>query len=121
MQTSMQPGAPCRRALRLAAAAAPCCYRQVYLNDSFAGGATTFYTPSVGAVGVLDARGVTPRAGCVLVFPHGGARGSLVHEGSAVSAGAKHVIRTDVLYMKARGGRGGGGGDGSSGGKRQRL
>jgi hypothetical protein len=35
-------------------------------------------------VGVLDARGVVPVQGNVLVFPHGGTKGSLVHEGSAV-------------------------------------
>lgn len=35
-------------------------------------------------VGVLDARGVVPVAGNVMVFPHGGTKGSLVHEGSAV-------------------------------------
>ena len=41
---------------------------------------------------------VAPRVGSVLVFPHGGAMGSLVHEGSAVTRGAKYIIRTDVLY-----------------------
>jgi hypothetical protein len=50
----------------------------------------------VGALhaGVLDAREVAPRTGCVLVFPHGDSAGSLVHEGSAVVAGAKYVLRT---------------------------
>ncbi len=47
---------------------------------------------------VLEARGVSPRAGNVLVFPHGGTMGSLVHEGSAVTKGVKYVVRTDVLY-----------------------
>jgi len=44
-------------------------------------------------VGVLDARGVVPVAGNVLVFPHGGTRGSLVHEGSAVTqvSSRKHM------------------------------
>eukprot|EP00941_MAST-03F_sp_MAST-3F-sp1_P003932 g3932.t1 len=69
----------------------------VYLNDDFVGGSTNFYTPGK-VEGVLEARGVAPRAGSVLVFPHGGATGSLVHEGSAVLRGAKYVIRTDVLY-----------------------
>lgn len=36
-------------------------------------------------VGVLDARGVVPVRGNVMVFPHGGTKGSLVHEGSAVT------------------------------------
>jgi hypothetical protein len=35
-------------------------------------------------VGVLDARSVVPVQGNVMVFPHGGTKGSLVHEGSAV-------------------------------------
>eukprot|EP00775_Hariotina_reticulata_P004878 gene4878-5123_t len=50
----------------------------VYLNDGFEGGHTTFYTPSSTEEGVLDARGVLPRRGCVLVFPHGGSVGSLL-------------------------------------------
>ena len=82
----------------------------VYLNDSdgggekegddegFGGGATVFYTSAPGEAGALDARGVAPRAGCVLVFPHGDAPGSLVHEGAAVLRGLKYVARTDVLY-----------------------
>eukprot|EP00878_Enallax_costatus_P017830 GHUV01018736.1.p1 GENE.GHUV01018736.1~~GHUV01018736.1.p1 ORF type:complete len:323 (+),score=112.08 GHUV01018736.1:63-1031(+) len=73
----------------------------VYLNDDFEGGQTTYYTPSGEKVGCLDARGVQPVQGNVMVFPHGGTVGSLVHEGSAVLEGAKYVIRTDVLYMKA--------------------
>lgn len=33
---------------------------------------------------MLDARGVVPVAGNVMAFAHGGTKGSLVHEGSAV-------------------------------------
>lgn len=69
----------------------------IYLNDDFDGGATTFYTPSP-KVGVLDSRGVRPKTGSVLVFPHGDTNGSLVHEGSPVTRGAKYVVRTEVLY-----------------------
>ena len=53
----------------------------VYLNDDFEGGGTTFYVPSK-EVGNLEAFTVEPRQGSVLVFPHGGVAGSLVHEGS---------------------------------------
>eukprot|EP01104_Vermistella_antarctica_P012699 TRINITY_DN371_c0_g2_i1.p1 TRINITY_DN371_c0_g2~~TRINITY_DN371_c0_g2_i1.p1 ORF type:complete len:637 (+),score=127.82 TRINITY_DN371_c0_g2_i1:146-2056(+) len=69
----------------------------IYLNDDFEGGCTTFYTPSA-EVGTLNARGVKPRAGCVLVFPHGEADGSLLHEGSALLDGCKYIVRTEVLY-----------------------
>ncbi|KAF9089761.1 hypothetical protein BGX29_011877 [Mortierella sp. GBA35] len=69
----------------------------VYLNDEFEGGGTTFFTPSAD-VGFLDARAASPRAGSVLVFPHGEAKGSLLHEGSPVLKGAKYIIRADVLY-----------------------
>ena len=47
----------------------------------------------------IFAYGVQPRLGSVLVFPHGDAVNSLVHEGSAVLSGAKYIIRSDVLYM----------------------
>ena len=40
------------------------------------------------------------KTGSVLCFPHGDTAGSLVHEGSAVTAGTKYIIRSDVLYMK---------------------
>lgn len=76
----------------------------VYLNDGFDGGATTFFLPGEdenedgSGAGVIEARGVRPKQGSVLCFPHGNAMGSLVHEGSAVQSGIKYVIRTDALY-----------------------
>ncbi|GFH20364.1 oxidoreductase-like protein, partial [Haematococcus lacustris] len=63
------------------------------------GGATTFFTPAPDDSSALDAWAVAPLTGNVLCFPHGDTAGSLVHEGSAVTAGVKYVIRTDVLYM----------------------
>ncbi|KAI9106082.1 hypothetical protein DFS34DRAFT_602171 [Phlyctochytrium arcticum] len=69
----------------------------VYLNEDFEGGSTTFFTPSA-TVGVMDAQPVSPRQGCVLCFPHGDTKGTLLHEGSAVTRGAKYIIRADVLY-----------------------
>ncbi|KAF8201347.1 hypothetical protein K438DRAFT_1717077 [Mycena galopus ATCC 62051] len=52
----------------------------IYLNDDFDGGCTTFFLPSASGNGILDARPVKPRTGTVCVFPHGAARGSLLHE-----------------------------------------
>ena len=87
----------------------------LYLNDGladFTGGETTFYSTERGAApwpGPLAARGVTPRVGAVLLFPHGEtphpdegvAGGFLVHEGSVVRSGVKVILRTDVLYEVA--------------------
>ena len=42
----------------------------IYLNEDFEGGSTVFYTPASTSEGVLEARGVAPRVGNVLVFPH---------------------------------------------------
>lgn len=77
----------------------------VYLNDEFEGGETTFFVARREGEG-LEARAVRPRMGAVLVFPHGDAEGSLVHEGSPVVSGCKYIIRTDVVYDVPQGGRG---------------
>ncbi|KAJ1551694.1 hypothetical protein HK096_004230 [Nowakowskiella sp. JEL0078] len=69
----------------------------VRLNDDFVGGATTFFVPA-NEVGYMNSRGVLTSSGSVVCFPHGVAKGSLLHEGSAVLEGAKYVIRTDVLF-----------------------
>jgi len=78
----------------------------LYLNgeggEAFEGGATVFYTAG-GEEAAMEARGVAPREGAVLVFPHGDHPGALVHEGSAVRAGVKYVARTEVLYMPPSG------------------
>lgn len=83
-----------------------------YLNGGFEGGATTFFLPGNTVPvsrpnpeaqhqyqNVINANGIKPYAGCVVCFPHGSAIDGLVHEGSAVKAGVKYVIRTDALYM----------------------
>jgi prolyl 4-hydroxylase len=54
----------------------------IYLNDDFSGGETT----------VRDTV-ITPRRGLALFFRH-----QLPHEGRAVTAGTKYVLRTDVMY-----------------------
>jgi predicted 2-oxoglutarate/Fe(II)-dependent dioxygenase YbiX len=58
----------------------------VYLNDDFDGGHTRF--PDVG-------RNVVPRAGTALLFEH-----FVLHEGCAVTAGTKYVIRSDIMYTE---------------------
>ncbi|KAI8908908.1 hypothetical protein EDD86DRAFT_191293 [Gorgonomyces haynaldii] len=69
----------------------------VYLNDEFSGGYTTYFVPST-QVGVMYAQAVVPRRGCIVCFPHGASKGSLLHEGSPVFEGTKYIIRADVLY-----------------------
>ena len=71
----------------------------IYLNDSqdFEGGETSFFWPSL-KDGILNKRGVCPKSGAILIFPHGNK--ALVHEGSSITRGFKYVIRTDVLYYK---------------------
>jgi len=56
----------------------------VYLNEGFGGGETDFRTFRI-----------TPRTGSALLFVH-----DTWHEGSAVTEGVKHVLRSDVLYRE---------------------
>ena len=56
----------------------------VYLNEGFTGGATAFHDFGVH---------VAPRTGTALIFQH-----RLLHEGCAVIAGTKYVLRSDVMY-----------------------
>lgn len=58
-----------------------------YLNDNFTGGATEF--PEL-------RRTIEPRRGRALLFQH-----RVLHEATAVTRGAKLVLRTDVLYGSA--------------------
>ncbi|MBK7863197.1 MAG: 2OG-Fe(II) oxygenase [Archangiaceae bacterium] len=68
---------------------------QVYLNEGFEGGATRFSGSGLEVV---------PQTGAAVVFDH-----RLWHEGCAVTAGTKYVLRTDVLYpYVARAAEGGG-------------
>ena len=92
----------------------------LYLSDSAenSGGGTTFFERdeawqvSKGGLNVVnfereslrEAATVTPRAGDVLVFPHGNHPGcwpNPLHEGSVVESGGKSLIRTDALYASA--------------------
>ena len=69
----------------------------MYLNDEFEGGETTFFLPGA-SEGSINAYPVRPVMGGFAMFPHGEARGALLHEGTGVTKGAKYVIRTDVEY-----------------------
>jgi len=64
---------------------------QLYLNEGFEGGNTTFISSSSKA----DNVGVVPRIGRVLVFQH-----DILHEGSLLVQGTKYTMRTDVMYRK---------------------
>jgi prolyl 4-hydroxylase len=70
---------------------------QLYLNDGFAGGTTTFldlkhYQESAEAS--LD---VVPETGMILLFEH-----ELLHSGARLQQGRKYTLRTDVLYTVSR-------------------
>jgi hypothetical protein len=94
----------------------------IYLNDDFQGGQTKFYNP----VNDGDGNGngnhevlasIKPQAGSVLVFPQAVGEDAVdyarqhwpLHEGSPVTSSGndntsrpKYVIRSDVLFTKAR-------------------
>ncbi len=61
---------------------------QIYLNEGFSGGETTFLSESTD-----DRLGVVPKTGMILVFDQ-----SLYHEGSEVIDGRKYAIRTEVMF-----------------------
>jgi 2OG-Fe(II) oxygenase superfamily/WD domain, G-beta repeat len=73
----------------------------IYLTDGdqFEGGDTLFYSAGPGG----DAAGqpariigrVRPRVGSLIVFDH-----ELWHSGAIVSAGVKHIMRSDILYRR---------------------
>jgi predicted 2-oxoglutarate/Fe(II)-dependent dioxygenase YbiX len=62
----------------------------VYLNQDFYGGETVF---DLGAAPIV----VRPRLGMALMFEH-----SVKHQGAPVTVGQKYVVRTDVMYRRAR-------------------
>lgn len=60
-----------------------------YLNDGFVGGETNLIDYEVV---------IRPKKGAVLFFAH-----AMLHEGCAVTAGTKYVLRSDAMYWFARG------------------
>jgi hypothetical protein len=68
----------------------------IYLTDGsqFEGGDTVFYERGPGGPAREVAR-VRPRAGSLILFDH-----ALWHAGEPLTAGVKHVLRSDVLYRR---------------------
>jgi WD40 repeat protein len=62
---------------------------QVYLNDDFTGGHTRFFACDAAAL----THDVRPERGAMIVFDH-----RSWHDGEAVTAGTKYVLRTDAIY-----------------------
>lgn len=58
----------------------------VYLNDDFVGGQTTIENVTV-----------IPQTGRALFFIH-----AQLHKGQPVHRGRKYVLRTDVMYQRAK-------------------
>jgi hypothetical protein len=80
------PSAECRSMLTF----------MIYLTDGteFSGGDTEFYAQ--GPWGASDVIGrVRPRVGSLILFDH-----AIWHAGAEVTAGVKHVVRSDVLYRR---------------------
>ncbi|GMH97879.1 hypothetical protein TrVE_jg8324 [Triparma verrucosa] len=91
----------------------------IYLNSSFSGGCTTFYSSDSRILRTksglkkgyilpssLRRISVPPTPGSILIFPHGrhsGCYDDPLHEGSLVTSGNKTIVRTDVVFKyKAR-------------------
>ncbi len=70
----------------------------VYLDEppAFSGGLTRFFDGRGEEAAVIAE--VTPRAGALIVFDH-----DLWHDGAPVTAGCKHILRSDVLYRRLGG------------------
>jgi predicted 2-oxoglutarate/Fe(II)-dependent dioxygenase YbiX len=56
----------------------------LYLNDDYQGGETQFREHVI-----------KPATGMALAFPH-----LMMHQGAAIEAGVKYVLRTDVMYRR---------------------
>lgn len=61
---------------------------QVYLNEGFQGGSTTFLSSDN-----RERIEVVPKTGSALIFEH-----HILHEGSLLTAGRKYAVRTDIMY-----------------------
>ncbi|CAF1283648.1 unnamed protein product [Rotaria magnacalcarata] len=66
---------------------------QLYLNDDFQGGETTF----IDTDNTQNQVSFSIKTGMVLIFEH-----RIVHEGTSVKAGRKYTVRTDVMYRPVK-------------------
>jgi len=69
---------------------------QLYLNQGFAGGATSFLDTKHYQSTAESPLDVVPQTGAVLLFEH-----ELLHSGARLEQGRKYTLRTDVLYSVA--------------------
>eukprot|EP01137_Pigoraptor_chileana_P010420 Opistho-2@60034 len=63
---------------------------QLYLNEGYQGGSTSFLDSTEDGAQRFD---YIPKTGSVLVFQH-----RLLHEGALLREGRKYTIRTDIMY-----------------------
>ena len=68
----------------------------IYLNDAGLEGGETIFYGSHGSRPTDDTIRFAPKKGACLVHAHG--MRCLTHEGSAVTAGVKYLLRTDISY-----------------------
>ena len=71
-----------------------------FLNDNFEGGETRFRVRDDAGVKTVPVKPVT---GHILIFQH-----EILHEGAAVTAGRKYILRTDVMFSAPATSRSGG-------------
>lgn len=63
---------------------------QLYLNEGFEGGETTFINPN----NEDEIQKYIPKTGSVLLFQH-----DMYHEGSVLQKGIKYAMRTDIMFF----------------------
>jgi prolyl 4-hydroxylase len=71
---------------------------QVYLNDDYKGGETSFIEENIPRASENRERKVVPikgETGMVLIFTQ-----DLLHQGNEVIEGTKYTIRTDIMYPR---------------------
>ena len=73
----------------------------LFISDGYEGGATRFYPDREAALRRLEEADYvdlrTPRGGA-LCFPHGMHPQHCLHASTAITAGTKYILRSDVLY-----------------------